>query len=92
MKKSAGTAPLPHNLPIDGQSRWAQVQHFLPFCRETARKLEREGRFPRRIRISERCSVYPNRELHRWFADPAGYTAQHRFTAETETPGTGDKA
>jgi len=70
------TGPSPDKLPLDGQSRWQQIAPFIPFSRETARKLELQGRFPKRIRITERCSLFPNREIHRWFADPLNYRAE----------------
>ncbi|MFM0614537.1 transcriptional regulator [Paraburkholderia nemoris] len=63
------------SLPLDGFSRWNDLRAFLPFSRETLRKRELEGRFPRRQHLTQRCAVWPNRELHRWFADPVGYTA-----------------
>jgi len=75
MAKQHAAAPAADKLPFHGQSRWAQIEPFVPFSRETARKLELQGRFPKRIRITERCSLFPNCELHRWFADPAGYRA-----------------
>ena len=73
MAKQQSAPPALEKLPLDGQSRWAQIAPFLPFARETARKLEQQGRFPKRVRITERCSMFSNRELHRWFADPVGY-------------------
>ncbi len=62
-------------LPLDGFSRWHQIARFLPYSRETARLREIEGRFPRRIRLTQRCSVWPNRELHRFMDDPVHYRA-----------------
>ncbi|KWO79314.1 transcriptional regulator [Burkholderia ubonensis] len=44
-----------------------------------------EGRFPRRFRLSLRCSVWSNREIHRWFADPVGYRA------DTDPKGNGEQ-
>ncbi len=67
---------IPQTLPIDGYTRWRSLKAYLPFCRETLRKLEREGRFPQRIHLSLRCAAWPNRELHRYFADPIHYRAQ----------------
>ncbi|VVD29961.1 helix-turn-helix transcriptional regulator [Paraburkholderia dioscoreae] len=64
------------SLPLDGFSRWNDLKVFVPFSRETLRKREIEGRFPRRQHLTQRCAVWPNRELHRWFADPVGYQAQ----------------
>ncbi|WP_175787101.1 helix-turn-helix transcriptional regulator [Burkholderia anthina] len=64
---------IPDSLPLDGFSRWSDLRPFIPFCRETLRKREREGRFPRRQHLSPRCTAWSNRELHRWFADPVSY-------------------
>ncbi|MCA8199198.1 helix-turn-helix transcriptional regulator [Burkholderia vietnamiensis] len=68
--------PPPEALPLDGFSRWNDLRPFLPFSRETLRKRENEGRFPRRRHLSQRCAVWSNRELHRWFADPVNYRAE----------------
>jgi predicted DNA-binding transcriptional regulator AlpA len=67
--------PSPGALPLDGFSRWKDLKAFVPFSRETLRKYEREGRFPRRKHLTQRCTAWPNRELHRWFADPINYRA-----------------
>lgn len=64
---------VPQTLPLIGHSRWAQLEPFLPVCRETWRTMCREGRAPAPIRLSERCTVWDNREVHRWIADPLGY-------------------
>lgn len=64
------------SLPLDGFTRWNDLRPFVPFSRETLRKRETEGRFPRRVHITQRCAAWPNRELHRWFADPANYRAE----------------
>ncbi|MCA8484771.1 AlpA family phage regulatory protein [Burkholderia multivorans] len=74
----AGGAPLPvpSALPADGFTRWNDLKSFVPFSRETLRKRELEGRFPRRQHLSQRCAAWPNRELHRWFADPVNYRAE----------------
>ncbi|HDR9080657.1 TPA: AlpA family phage regulatory protein [Burkholderia vietnamiensis] len=69
--------PTPEALPADGFTRWNSLRAFVPFSRETVRKREKEGRFPRRQHLgSERCAAWPNRELHRWFADPVNYRAE----------------
>lgn len=75
---TAGThLPHPEALPADGYSRWNTLKAFVPFSRETVRKREIAGRFPRRQHLgSERCAAWSNRELHRWFADPANYRAE----------------
>ncbi|MFZ6723092.1 helix-turn-helix transcriptional regulator [Undibacterium sp. Ji49W] len=62
-------------LPLDGFSRWHQIAPFSPFCREKFRQLVRAGKAPQPVRFSERCTAYPNRELHKFFADPLNYQA-----------------
>ncbi|MFG6727366.1 hypothetical protein ACGY1D_07480 [Burkholderia pseudomallei] len=63
------------SLPLDGFSRWCTVRVFIPISHEQARLLEIARRFPSRVRISTGVSAWPNRELHRWIADPSGYRA-----------------
>lgn len=63
-------------LPLDGFTRWNKLRLFVPFSHETIRQREKAGKFPRRQHLgSARCAAWPNRELHRWFADPANYRA-----------------
>ncbi|PXW18435.1 helix-turn-helix transcriptional regulator [Paraburkholderia caballeronis] len=62
-------------LPLDGFSRWSDLQRFIPVSRETVRQHELAGRFPRHQKITQRCTVWPNREIHRWLADPVNYRA-----------------
>jgi predicted DNA-binding transcriptional regulator AlpA len=57
-------------------SRWAQIAPFCPFSREKFRQLVNAGKAPKPVRFSERCTAYPNRELHRFFADPLNYKAE----------------
>jgi prophage regulatory protein len=66
----------PPSLPLYGYTRWAELKRIVPFSHETARQRELKGLFPRRVKLgSARCVAYPNREIHRWLADPAGYHA-----------------
>jgi prophage regulatory protein len=62
-------------LPENGLSRWQQLKDFVPLSRETVRLREIEGKFPRRIRLTEHCTLWDNAEIHRWLADPIGYRA-----------------
>lgn len=71
------------SLPLDGLSRWEQIEHLVPFSRETFRKLVKSGRAPTGVRMSERCTVYPNRELHKFFADPLNYRAENTGSKQT---------
>ncbi|WP_185723119.1 helix-turn-helix transcriptional regulator [Burkholderia stagnalis] len=63
----------PVGLPLDGFSRWSDLRPFIPLSRETVRQRELEGRFPRASRLTQRCTVWSNREIHRWMADPLTY-------------------
>lgn len=72
-----GAQSEPQSLPLDGFTRWNDLKRLVPLSHEAVRLRERAGRFPKRVQLgSARCVAWPNRELHRWFADPAGYQAQ----------------
>ena len=75
MAKKSDHKQTPTHLPKDGVSRFGQIEAFLPFSRETWRKLVREGKAPQPIHIGERCTVWKNAEIHAWLADPASYQA-----------------
>ncbi len=60
-------------LPTIGLSTWRQIAPYLPIGRETWRKLCIAGKAPKPIRLSEKCTVYSNAEVHRWLSDPLGY-------------------
>ena len=60
-------------LPRTGLSRFNQFQHLLPFSREKWRQLVRDNKAPQKIAIGERCTVYKNEELHKFFEDPLNY-------------------
>jgi len=62
-------------LPTIGLSTWRQIAPYLPIGRETWRKLCIAGKAPKPIRLSEKCTVYSNIEVHRWLHDPLGYRA-----------------
>ncbi|WP_425551665.1 helix-turn-helix transcriptional regulator [Burkholderia seminalis] len=69
-------ATTPQSLPFDGFTRWSSLKYFIPLSREAVRLRELAGRFPERVQLgSPRCVAWPNREIHRWLADPAGYRA-----------------
>jgi prophage regulatory protein len=60
-------------LPLVGMSRWEQLRHFIPISRESWRKLVIDGKAPKPVKLSERCTMYPNVEVHRWINDPTNY-------------------
>ncbi|GAB7536109.1 helix-turn-helix transcriptional regulator [Burkholderia sp. 3C] len=78
----ASRAPL--GLPLDGFSRWSDLRRFVPLSRETVRQRELEGRFPRASRLTQRCTVWSNREIHRWMADPLTYRSADLVCDATE--------
>ncbi|WP_175749790.1 helix-turn-helix transcriptional regulator [Burkholderia pyrrocinia] len=82
--KNALVTQAPATLPLDGFSKWADLRPFIRLSRETVRKLEREGRFPRAIRLTLRCTVFDNRETHRYLADPLNYRAADAANDVTE--------
>jgi prophage regulatory protein len=69
-------APLSKTLPADGMSRWRQIIPFSPVSREKFRQMVIAGKAPPAVRLSERCTCYSNRELHKFFADPLNYVAE----------------
>ena len=73
MSKHKYVLPGPDTLPVDGMSRLGQLKKFLPFSRETFRKLSRDGKAPQPIRMGIRCTFYKNREIHAFLADPLNY-------------------
>ncbi|AHE26787.1 AlpA family phage regulatory protein [Burkholderia pseudomallei] len=82
--KNTVATPAPVGLPLDGFSRWGDLRPFIPLSRETVRQRELEGRFPRASRLTQRCTVWSNRELHRWMADPLNYRAVDAANQTTE--------
>ncbi|MBC7621829.1 MAG: transcriptional regulator [Aeromicrobium sp.] len=69
-------APFSKTLPADGMSRWRQIIPFSPVSREKFRQMVIAGKAPPAVRLSERCTCYSNRELHKFFADPLNYVAE----------------
>ncbi|HGL6719975.1 AlpA family transcriptional regulator [Burkholderia contaminans] len=82
--KNTAASHVPVRLPLDGFSRWDDLQRFIPLSRETVRQRELEGRFPRASRLTQRCTVWSNREIHRWMADPLNYRAADVASEVTE--------
>jgi prophage regulatory protein len=71
---SPGAQPDALSLPLDGYTRWADLKRIIPMSHEAVRLREIAGRFPKRVQLgSARCVGWPNREIHRWMADPANY-------------------
>ena len=56
-----------------GWSRYSQFKKFLPFSKETFRKLVLDKKAPQPTRMGARCTFYSNSELHKFLADPLNY-------------------
>ncbi len=63
------------NLPMVGLFRFGQIEPFLPFSRETWRKLVKAGKAPAPIRMSNRCTVWAAAAIHEFLCDPINYRA-----------------
>ena len=63
------------SLPIVGLFRFGQIEPFLPFSRETWRKLVKAGKAPAPIRMSNRCTVWAAAAIHEFLCDPINYRA-----------------
>ena len=66
----------PKELPTDGMSRYRALSSYIPVSREKWRTLVREGKAPQKIRLSNRCVMYRNSEVHEWLKDPLNYRAE----------------
>ncbi len=73
MANKKDSRQIPTVLPMDGVSRFGQIAPFLPFSRETWRKLVRAGKAPQPIKMGDRCTVYRNSDVHAWLASPNTY-------------------
>jgi prophage regulatory protein len=73
--KGACAGAQPPTLLTVGLSRWDTLSQFVPISRESWRKLVNSGRAPKAVKLSARCTMYSNAEVHRWLSDPAGYQA-----------------
>ena len=82
MKKSLSPVSNPTNIPRDGMSRWKQMEPFIPFSKETFRKMVRAGRAPQPIELSKRCTCYSNKEIHKFFEDIQNYRAETKKDAK----------
>ena len=66
----------PTELPQDGMSRYRNLAPFISVSRETVRQLQKVGKFPQPIRLSDRCVMYRNSEVHEWLKDPLNYCVE----------------
>ncbi|WP_433693248.1 helix-turn-helix transcriptional regulator [Paraburkholderia phenoliruptrix] len=66
----------PLDLPAIGKVRWPSIKPHVGVCRNTWTTMGKEGRAPRPIRLTERCTVWDASEIRRWIADPVNYRAE----------------
>ena len=74
--KATQTTSAPKELPTDGMSRYRALSSYIPVSREKWRTLVREGKAPQPIRLSERCVMYRNADVHEWLKDPVNYRVE----------------
>ena len=75
MKKENSVAK---SLPCDGMSRWRTLSPFIPFSRETFRKLVLAGKAPQPHKMGVRCTYWKNSEILEFLADIPGYRAPQK--------------
>ena len=61
------------DLPDIGMSRFSNFKSLIPFSREKFRQLSKAGKAPQPIRMGCRLTMYDNKELHRFIANPVDY-------------------
>lgn len=74
-------------LPSDGMSRWRVLSPFIPFSRETFRKLVLAGKAPAPTRMGTRCTYWRNEDILEFLQDIPGYRASQK----AETPSSSRK-
>lgn len=52
-----------------------EVAHLLGASRSWPWKLARDGKFPKPIKLSERCTRWRLSDVQAWMKDPQGWTA-----------------
>lgn len=65
----------PRVLPLTGMSRWADFAEYMPFSRETFRKLSLCKKAPQPMRLGVRCTFYRNEDIHRFLENPLEFDA-----------------
>ena len=66
----------PKELPTDGMSRYTGLKPYIAVSREKWRILVLKGEAPQPIRLSSRCVMYRNADVHEWLKDPLNYRAE----------------
>ena len=76
MQLKAGLTMLDHTNSAhqnDRLVRKPEVRSRTSMSDSTIYRREKEGRFPQRIRLTERTTVWRESDLREWLADPEGY-------------------
>jgi prophage regulatory protein len=60
----------------------AEVEKIIPFCGLTLARMEKRGRFPKRIRITPRRIGWRRYEFEAWTSDPEGWAKLHGAPSE----------
>lgn len=66
---------IPSELPKIGLFRINQLLPFIGISREKWRLLVKAGKAPKPVKLSKGCTVWKCEDVHRWIANPAGFTA-----------------
>jgi prophage regulatory protein len=68
---------LKSNLQIEQEKllRISSVVDIVGLSRATILRLEKQGKFPKAIRITVRCMAYRLSQIHDWMTDPLKYEA-----------------
>ena len=73
MDKEIQSQVVNKEFPEPGKSRWGKIKKASPVSREKFRQLSLEGKAPQPQRWGIRCTIYDNKEINRWLADPVNY-------------------
>ncbi|NWF37509.1 AlpA family phage regulatory protein [Mariprofundus sp. KV] len=55
--------------------RWAKLREVVPLSRSQVWRLEQDGRFPRRIKLSTNAVGWDSQEIEQWLQSRKGVTA-----------------
>ena len=66
--------PNPHSPLI----AWPELESLIPYTRQHILRLEKEGKFPKRVRVGEARIAWVREEVEHWIADRIAARDQHR--------------
>ena len=64
--------------------RYPEIKEMISIAPGTLRKMERDGRFPKRVKLSARLVGWWLPDVRRWLADPEKYRADLPLQPENE--------